>query len=648
MRSPSEIRFRVQQELANLWLFAAPPSWGEPLTGPLPGLPDPEAVAAAVRLSPNRQAYLQQVEGLADELLTHRFRLLGLEPVDLGSPIPWRRDFLHGQETGLDYFRRIPYLDFQRAGDHKVIWELNRHQHLVLLAQAFLLTGRREFLDEIPRQLDHWMLENPVQKGIHWASALEVAFRALSWLWVLHLVGKHLPEDFRRRWMRSLHHHGLHLEHNLSFYFSPNTHLLGEAVALDALGRLLPDMPRSAQWRSLGSKTVLEQMQRQVREDGSHFEQSSYYHLYSVDFFLFFLVLHPEAPEWYRGKLVKMVDFLSALVSSQGILPLIGDEDGGRFFHPYGERNRFAQATLVSCANLLQRTDWLPSHGGLELEQAVWWMASDSLDRSNRRAALLPDSSRWFADTGLAVLRSEKAHVILDAGNFGAGSAGHSHADTLSMVAFVDGRELLIDPGTFTYISDPAARQRFRGTAAHNTVSIDSLEQAVPQGPFRWTTPPQVELLHWDSTDSCDILDACCRYGGFTHRRSVVFQKPGILVVLDRVTGPAGSHRIEQGWLVPEGTEGSDFLATIPIASAEPAERSQALGSRQAATRWVARYEGELPANMVAVIHFNGDRPGKIETSTASEIDFVVQLESGEFHFPQQGPPRLVPHPMQQ
>ncbi len=270
MRSTREIAFRLRQEVANLRLFAFPPSWGEPLAGPMRGLPDLPT---------------QDVEKLAEELLAHRFRLLGLPPVDLGAEIRWRRDFLHGQESGTEYFRRIPYLDFQRVGDHKVIWELNRHQHLVVLAQAFLSTGRREFLEEIPRQLDHWIHENPVQRGINWASALEVAFRAMSWMWVLHLVGRHFDEAFRRRWMRSLNHHGLHLEHNLSFYFSPNTHLMGEAVALDAMGRLLPEMPRAARWRELGTETVLEQMRRQVREDGSHFEQSAYYHRYSVDFF---------------------------------------------------------------------------------------------------------------------------------------------------------------------------------------------------------------------------------------------------------------------------------------------------------------------------------------------------------------------------
>src|SRR4029077_19244415 len=136
--------------------------------------------------------------------------------------------------TGTDYFRLIPYLDFARAGDHKIIWELNRHQHLTTLAQACLLSGRDEYFDEIIRQWESWVIANPYQRGINWASALEVAFRALSWIWVYHLVGPQMEADFRRRFLNELYRHGLHIERNLSFYFSPNTHLLGEAVALHA------------------------------------------------------------------------------------------------------------------------------------------------------------------------------------------------------------------------------------------------------------------------------------------------------------------------------------------------------------------------------------------------------------------------------
>src|SRR5262249_30094597 len=148
------------------------------------------------------------------------------------------------------------------------------------------------------RQLDDWMDANPFLRGINWASALEVAFRALSWIWVWQMAGGEMPQPLRRRFLTTLFRHGCFLERNLSVYFSPNTHLLGEAVALAVLGRLFPALPRAARWTSLGGQTVLAQMERQVRPDGSHFEQSSYYHVYALEFFRLYRSL-ASTPEWF-------------------------------------------------------------------------------------------------------------------------------------------------------------------------------------------------------------------------------------------------------------------------------------------------------------------------------------------------------------
>ncbi|HKN69667.1 MAG TPA: hypothetical protein VJX30_01310, partial [Terriglobales bacterium] len=72
----------------------------------------------------------------ADEICGHRFRLLGYENLEYGSEIDWHLDLVHGKRAPMDAWFKIPFLDFAVVGDHKVIWELNRHQHLVTLAKA--------------------------------------------------------------------------------------------------------------------------------------------------------------------------------------------------------------------------------------------------------------------------------------------------------------------------------------------------------------------------------------------------------------------------------------------------------------------------------------------------------------------------------
>ncbi|MBV9227524.1 MAG: hypothetical protein JOY85_26105, partial [Acidobacteriaceae bacterium] len=323
MRSVAEITFRARQEAANLYLLASQPSFHGTVSRKLK-LPNPQDVVDALRGS----AYAQSVEKIANQLIAHRFPIFGQE-IQTGPKIRWRRDYIHNVESDPAYFRRISYLSFSAVGDHKLVWELNRHQHLVLLAQAFLFTGNRDFLQEIFAQLETWFEQNSFQRGINWASALEVAFRTLSWIWLYHFVGSQMPESFRQKFLTGLYRHGRHLAENLSVYFSPNTHLLGEAVALYALAVLFPEFPGAVNWRKRSENIVLAQLDFQVQADGSHFEQSSYYHVYATDFFVFFYIIAGRPP-LVKPTLERMAEYLHWLLGPSRRISFWGDDDGGR------------------------------------------------------------------------------------------------------------------------------------------------------------------------------------------------------------------------------------------------------------------------------------------------------------------------------
>ncbi len=588
MRSRQEIAFRLKQEIRNLGLLAFPPKCSSDAAWPLPGLRNAAAVAERLR----NTRFAQQMLEIADQIVAHRFPLLGFS-IDTGPAIEWRRDYVNQRATGTQYFRLIPYLDFARAGDHKNVWELNRHQHLVLLAQAFLFSRRPEYLDEIVRELDSWWEQNPFQRGINWASALEVAFRAFSWLWLYHLAAEHMQPGFRKRFLESLYLHGCHLETNLSFYFSPNTHLLGEAVALHALGRLFPSFPRASRWERLGHETVLRELQRQVRQDGSHFEQSTYYHVYALDMFLFHAVISSPSTA-YLDTLSRMADFLHSLMGPRRSLGFLGDDDGGRWFHPYGRRDEFGRATLATCATLLNRDHWT-FHAEDLYPQAAWWLGRTEGFAENQC------DSRLFRESGLAVMESPSGRAILDGGRFGPGRAGHSHSDSLSLTVYAANRPILVDSGTYTYVGDPQQRNAFRGSAAHNTIRVNCLDQALAAGPFRWDNPPAVQIVSWESTQLLDEVVAECRYAEIIHRRLVRFVKPDLFLVLDWVGGPAGEHDLEQFWhLASPEMRGHIILGSA--AEGRESWHSPVFGAKQPAFCLVVRRLARLPANFAAAV----------------------------------------------
>jgi hypothetical protein len=598
MRSRQEITFRLRQEIANGLLALSSPHLKLRAESPLSILPDPNTVADALRDT----EYAQNLIAIANEVLSGRIPILG-QIVDYGPEIAWRKDPYRGAETPAKYFRRIPYLKLSAAGDHKFIWEVNRHQHLVLLAQAAVLTGDSKYSDHTFRQFEHWWAENPFQRSINWTSALEVAFRALSWLWLFHLIGERMSADFRCRFLAQLYRHGSHLEYNLSIYFSPNTHLLGEAVALHALGKLFPQFPRSERWRNLGRNIVREHMQSCVRDDGSYFEQSTYYHMYALDMFAFHAVLEDVSPG-YLERLARMAKFLGAIASDNGDLPFLGDDDGGRFFHPYGARPRFARASLAA-SSILSGKRFFPYEDRDLAEIAMWWLGPE------RCAAQIPQLQQpefqVFQDTGIITFRRGPLLVMFDAGPFGPGSAGHSHSDTLSLVVTAGDQELLIDSGTFSYM-DPEWRGYFRGSAAHNTVRIDGHDQATPAGLFRWANKPVVKLVDYDTEAQPAVMVGTCSYRSFLHQRTVEFSD-GDFRITDEIRGPSGEHLIEQFWhfaIEPrELSPGKWGIGNVAEFSAEdgmvePSWRSRCFGTKEPAWTIVVRKRAELPLKLQA------------------------------------------------
>ena len=140
----------------------------------------------------------------------------------------------------------------------------------MVLGRAYVLSGREEYADTFVEQITSWMDQNPPKQGVNWASSLEIAYRLIAWLWSLELFRNSpaLTAALRLRMLKFLHVHACHLERFLSTYFSPNTHLTGEALGLFYAGTVLPEFRRADLWARRGWSILVEQIERQVHPDG--------------------------------------------------------------------------------------------------------------------------------------------------------------------------------------------------------------------------------------------------------------------------------------------------------------------------------------------------------------------------------------------
>jgi hypothetical protein len=578
--SAGEIAERGRQKTRKLmdrWGTVTPP---ERPSGTAAERRDAEALLAAFRRSLGRRFFPGALDartpGLVAErapeardrtiadagaLAAGRFDLLGYRGLRFGDPIDWRLDPITGRRSPLVHWSRLDPLDPEEVGDAKVVWELNRHQWMVTLARAERLTGDGRFGRLAARHIADWIAKNPAGLGINWSSSLEVALRLISWCWVAALLAETdvLEGGFFPIFCDAIERHATHVERYLSRYYSPNTHLTGEALGLFYAGILFPDRPGAARWKSLGAGILQQEMGRQVLPDGVHFEQSTAYQRYTLEIFLHFLVLAGrngmEVPAQVTAGVGAVLDCLLAMRRPDGRTPPIGDADGG-FILPLAAREAGdARGLFGPAAALLGRADCAWAAGGAVAE-TLWLLGPRGLDDFD---ALRPEpprapASRLFPAGGYAVMRDgweARGHqLIFDVGPLGCPhSAGHGHADLLSVQCSAFGVTFLEDAGTYCYTSDRRWRNFFRGSRAHSALTVDGRAQAIPAGPFAWKERPAARLRGWRSNDRFDYADA--EHAAFVrlddrviHRRRVLFVKPDYWLIADDVLGRA-EHTVE-------------------------------------------------------------------------------------------------------
>jgi len=606
------------------------------------------------------QAAAQAAER-ADAILAGRYDLLGYRALTFTGAdgrVEWHLDPVHHARAPLRFWADVPYLD-PAIGDHKIVWELNRHQHWLQLGRALWLTGDARYGQRMLDELEGWLAANPPLIGINWASMLELGFRSMSWIWGLHFLlgasNSQLPNpNSQTSWLVdmvvALDRQLTHVEQNLSTYFSPNTHLTGEALALYVAGVALPELARSRRWRDTGRRILLDEIDRQILKDGGHVERSTHYHRYTLDFYLTALLTarrdgDADAGRRFTDAAIRLAEFARTIADDNGRLPLIGDDDGGMLWPFAGRECPDIRDSLAVAAVLLERPDLAP--WGMQ-EEACWILGPPNRLRQGyggppklhakaegghyeRTDVVQTDvvsglsrtwqaPSRLFPETGYAVFRDQHgSHAVFDVGTHGYMNAGHAHADALSMTLSLAGRPLLVDPGTAVYTVDPQLRDRFRSSASHNTLTIDKQPQARPGGPFRWHTRASATLHGWRSHPRIDWAEASHDgYAPVSHRRTVLRTAESGWLVVDEVLGEgpraADAHwHVDPHWALRADAPGRLRAAHVDGGEAwilyDAGDVFLAHGDEASGLGWYAPAYGALVPAWTARITRTGDAP---------------------------------------
>jgi hypothetical protein len=369
--------------------------------------------------------------------------------------------------------------------------------------------------------------------------------------------------------------HARHVRRYLSTYFSPNTHLTGEALGLYTVGTVLDGLAEAQHWRRTGAEILEDAVERQIRSDGTYFEQATQYQRYTAEIYLHYLRLAELSDDQVapRVKLALhgLFDVLRTLADARGRVPLVGDDDGGSLLPLDGRPPDDVRSLLLAGAVALERRD-------LVLPGASPLLAAVLCGRTATAKMLHQSESptwcdRAFRDGGLYVMRdgwTETASVAaIDAGPHGAMNCGHAHSDALSLTLTVGQAPLFVDRGTFTYTG--VERNEFRSTVSHNTVELDDESSAEPGSAFAWGSIPPTPVSSCGAAGELRWVSAISHgHSGSgrpsIHRRVLLSWVGGPWLVLDGVHRAGLRKAVARWYLAPGFTpvfERADVISVV-------------------------------------------------------------------------------------
>lgn len=466
--------------------------------------------------------------------------------------INWHRDIFSGKTFPLEFaktmsIRKDPELSA------KNVWELNRLQFLPQLAINYQITSDQNLLEQFISLNESWIDANPYLYGINWYSNIEINIRLINWFFcweilkVEELSGENKAFDrfVNEKWIPVIYQHCQYSYRNPSKYSSANNHLISEYSGL-FISASKWKFKESDKWLNYARKGLEREIVRQ-HSNGINREEAAEYIQFITDFFLISWIVgestRNQFSDSYRKTLKEIMDYIFHLTDIKGNFPQYGDEDDGKVVcfsnEPY--YNNF-KSLLSSACILFHDHKYRQKSAGYDLKNQILFGDKGAELFENLKESVNTSVSAFYQEEGHFIFKKQQAqkeiYCHFDAAPLGFLSiAAHGHADALSLILNINGIPVFIDSGTYSYHVVKEWRNYFVSTMAHNTICIDSQNQARQVGDTMWLHHYKCEVLSVMQTEEFESVKASHNgYKNVKHIREVCFiRKSDTFIIEDEL-----------------------------------------------------------------------------------------------------------------
>ncbi|MFW5795314.1 MAG: heparinase II/III domain-containing protein [Bacillota bacterium] len=453
---------------------------------------------------------LKKYKNTYDEIYKNKFKFLNQE-YHFDENIDWYlKDYDQLWVFNLHYF---DYLT-----DLAIYYSYKKDNNIYKLTQEIILSWIKSTK---PSDLNSW-------------HPYVISLRAVNWIKYYLLCQDKLKEDneFRESFLESLYQQIIVLYNNLEYHLGAN-HLLENGKALIFAGALF-DTQSAKKWFAKGMEIIEASLKKQILSDGGHYEKSPMYHSIVLKDYLEIIHLlksnNLSLKKINFSKIKKMISFLKDLSHPDGEIS---------FFNDSAINIEASPAELVT---LFEAVINNKNYKSKKFDLYTYLLTANKINKETINYSTKKLVS--YSDSGYFRLKNKNSYLIFDSGDIGPDeNPGHAHCDTLSYELTYKKKRWVVNSGTYSYHSH--LRNKFRSTAAHNTLRIDKKEQSQIWSKFRVGERAKAECNSTQiNKNIIAIIGEHDGYSPITHKRNIILIQNEYWLIYDKLKGK-GKHLIE-------------------------------------------------------------------------------------------------------
>lgn len=362
--------------------------------------------------------------------------------------------------------------EYKPTSDMEFTYQFNRHSYFATLGQAYVLTKDEKYAKAYVIQILDWIKKNPLteqKKKTTWRS-LDAGIRCANWIRTMGYFkeSKYFTEQVFCTILDSLKMHGTYINDSDNLFKLKSNWGIIENIGLLYLYAGL--LGQKEEEFSYIIDRLFDEAKVQILPDGVHWEQSPMYHnevLHSyLDLVWLSQTLKFKLPEELR-ETIKKLAYVNLYWSKPNHCQFTtGDSDETDLRDMLAHSSYLLMDGVLKYASFKQMDyDGIWSFGKVG---ALLYEKLPSIKPSYTHCSLKESGNYYIRSSW-----DESGNVL----HFKNGSLGngHGHNDKLHIDLVLNGEDILVDSGRYSYVYD-STRVELKSSLAHNTITVDGLD----------------------------------------------------------------------------------------------------------------------------------------------------------------------------